>query len=75
MKKEYDLSNMEKRKNPFAQHLHQQVTFQIGVDILEYFTNMADETGIPCQNLINLYLRDCVKTQKQLFPPGFRASS
>jgi len=66
MRKEYDLSKMKKRKNPFAQQLKTQVTMHIGVDIIEYFTNMADETGIPYQNLINLYLRDCVASQKKL---------
>ncbi len=27
---------------------------------------MAEETGIPYQNLINLYLRDCVQTDRKL---------
>ncbi|WLE97564.1 MAG: hypothetical protein QTN59_01745 [Candidatus Electrothrix communis] len=35
MKKEYDLSKMKKRKNPFAKQLKKQVTLRIGVDILD----------------------------------------
>ena len=66
MKKEYDLSNMKKRKNPFSKQLKKQITIRIGVDIIEYFKTMSEETGIPYQNLINLYLRDCVTTQKKL---------
>ena len=66
MKKEYDLSKMKKRKNPFAKQLKKQVTIRMGVDIIEYFKTMADETGIPYQNLINLYLRDCVASQRKL---------
>jgi len=66
MKKEYDLSNMKKQKNPFAKQLKKQVTIRMGVDIIEYFKSMADETGIPYQNLINLYLRDCVTSQRKL---------
>ena len=66
MKKEYDLSKMKKRKNPFAKRLKKQVTIRMGVDIIEYFKGMSEETGIPYQNLINLYLRDCVTSQRKL---------
>jgi len=66
MKKEYDLTKMKKRQNPFAKQLKKQVTIRIGVDIIDYFKNMSEETGIPYQNLINLYLRECVSTQRKL---------
>ncbi len=38
----------------------------MGVDIIEYFKDMAEETGIPYQNLINLYLQECVSSQRKL---------
>ena len=60
MKKEYDLSKMKSRKNPYASRLKRQVTIRMGDDIIGYFKSMAEETGIPYQSLINLYLRDCV---------------
>jgi len=66
MKKEYDLSKMKKRRNPYASRLKKQVTIRMGTDIIEYFKAMAEETGIPYQNLINLYLRDCVENQKKI---------
>ena len=66
MKKEYDLAKMKSRKNPFAQRLKKQVTIRMGVDIIEYFKAMSEETGIPYQNLINLYLRDCVQSERKL---------
>ncbi len=66
MKKEYDLSKMKSRKNPFSKQLKKQVTIRMGVDIIEYFKTMSEETGIPYQNLINLYLRDCVTSQRKL---------
>jgi hypothetical protein len=31
-----------------------------------HFRNLAEENGIPCQNLINLYLRDCVEWDRKL---------
>ena len=66
MKKEYDLSRMKKRKNPYASRLKKQVTIRMGTDIISYFKAMAEETGIPYQNLINLYLRDCVEHRRKL---------
>ncbi|MCF8112084.1 MAG: BrnA antitoxin family protein [Desulfobacteraceae bacterium] len=66
MRKEYNLENMKGRKNPYAKHLKKQVTIRMGVDVIEYFKKQAEETGIPYQNLINLYLRDCVQNDRKL---------
>ena len=60
MKEEYDFSTMKSRKNPYAAKLKRQVTIRLGEDVVTYFKNLAEETGIPYQSLINLYLRDCV---------------
>jgi len=60
MKKEYDFSTLKSRKNPYASKLKRQVTIRMGDDVISYFKEMAEETGIPYQSLINLYLRDCV---------------
>lgn len=66
MKKEYDLSTMKKRRNPYASRLKKQVTIRMGTDIIAYFKALAEESGIPYQNLINLYLRDCVEHNRKL---------
>ncbi|MCD6312105.1 MAG: BrnA antitoxin family protein [Elusimicrobia bacterium] len=66
MKKEYDFSKMKGHKNPYARRLKKQVTIRMGVDILTYFKSLASETGIPYQNLINLYLRDCVQSHRKI---------
>ncbi len=68
MKAEYDLSKMESRRNPYARHLKQQVTLRIRPDVIEYFKAMAEDTGIPYQNLISLYLQDCAKARRKLDP-------
>lgn len=65
MRKEYDFEKMKGRKNPYARRLKKQVTIRMGVDIIEYFKKLAIETGIPYQNLINLYLRDCVQSHRK----------
>jgi len=60
MKKEYDFSKMKSRRNPYASKLKRQVTIRMSDDVITYFKEMAEETGIPYQSLINLYLRDCM---------------
>ena len=64
MKKDYDFS--KSRRNPYSKNLKKQITIKIETETIEYFKKMAAETGIPYQNLINLYLRDCTKNKKKL---------
>ena len=66
MKAEYDFSKMKSRKNPYASKLKKSVTIRLGEDVIDYFKEMADETGIPYQSLINLYLRDCVAQHREI---------
>jgi uncharacterized protein (DUF4415 family) len=66
MEAEYDLSKMKKRPNPFAKQLKKQVTISMGIDVIEYFETMAQEQGISYQELINLYLQDCVASGRKL---------
>lgn len=66
MKKEYDLSKMKSRKNPYASKLKKPVTMRLSEDVIDYFKSMAEETGVPYQSLINLYLRDCVAQHRKI---------
>lgn len=66
MRKEYDFATMNGKKNPYARRLKKQVTIRLGEDVIAYFKQMAEETGIPYQSLINLYLRDCIVNQRKL---------
>lgn len=66
MKKEYDLSKMKSRRNPYSAKLKRQVTIRMGDDVIEYFKGMSEETGIAYQTLINLYLKDCVAKKREL---------
>jgi uncharacterized protein (DUF4415 family) len=65
MKDHYDFSKMKGKKNPYLKYLKQPVTLQIDRDSVEYFKSLTEETGIPYQTLINLYLRDCMKQQRK----------
>jgi len=65
MKDEYDLSKFKRRKNPYAKRLKRQVTIRLGEDVIEYFKELSEETNIPYQTLINLYLADCARSRKK----------
>ncbi len=64
MRKEYDFS--KSIKNPYAKQLKKQVTLRLGIDVINYFKKQAEETGVPYQSLINLYLQDCAQSKKKL---------
>ena len=64
MRKQYDFSKA--KRNPYARRLKQQVTIRLDQDTVKYFRRLAQETGIPYQTLINLYLRECASTGKKL---------
>jgi uncharacterized protein (DUF4415 family) len=66
MRAEYDLTKLRGRKNPYAARQKKQVTIRLGTDVIAYFKDLAKETGIPYQNLINLYLRDCAGSGREL---------
>ena len=66
MKKEYDLSEMKSRKNPYASKLKKPVTIRLGEDVIDYFKAMAEDSGVPYQSLINLYLRDCAAQHRKV---------
>jgi len=57
---------MKQRKHHYASKLKQPVALRLGEDVIDYFKGMAEETGIPYQSLINLYLRDCVAQHREL---------
>ena len=71
MKEEYDLSKMQRKKNPYVAKLKKPVTISLGEDVVEYFKTLSTEMGLPYQSLINLYLRDCVTTHRK---PNFHWS-
>ena len=66
MKEEYDIENLNPRKNPYSKRLKKQITINIDNDTIDFFKEQSEESGIPYQMLINLYLADCAKHKKQL---------
>ncbi len=64
MKKRYDFSKSV--KNPYLKKPKKQLTIRLDEDTIDYFRSLAEESGIPYQSLINLYLRDCASENKKL---------
>ena len=65
MRKEYDFSKMKGEKNPYIKDLKTQITIRLDKETIDYFRELANKTGLSYQNLINLYLRECVEMKKE----------
>ena len=63
MRKQYDFSDA--KPNPYAKKLKTQITIRLENDTLDYFKQIATETDLPYQKLINLFLRDCAVSHKR----------
>ena len=64
MREEYDFSTA--KKNPYVNKLKKQITININATTIDYFKEQAEETGVPYQNLINLYLTDCAINNRKI---------
>ena len=64
MRKEYDFSKA--KPNPYIKKLRKQISIRIDMDTIDFFKRQAVETGITYQNLINMYLSDCVSNGKKI---------
>ena len=66
MSDEYNIRELNPRKNPYASRLKKQITINIDGSTIDYFKSMAAVDGIPYQTLINLYLRDCADNRRKI---------
>ena len=66
MREEYDIQKLNPRKNPYSGQLKRQITINIDSSTIDYFKAQSETAGIPYQTLINLYLRDCAASKRQL---------
>ncbi len=64
MRANYDFSKGV--RNRYVKRLKQQITIRLEAEVIHYFKELSSETGIPYQNLINLYLRDCASESRKL---------
>ena len=64
MRKHYDFS--QAKPNPYAKRLKKEVTLRLDERTVNYFEELSEETGIPPERSINLYLRECAASRKRL---------
>jgi predicted DNA binding CopG/RHH family protein len=65
MKKEYDFSKLKELKNVYAGK-KKAVGINLSPEVVDYFKGLAEQTGLPYQKLIDLYLLDCARKRKKL---------
>lgn len=66
MREEYDIKNLNPRKKPYSNRVKKQVTINLDGDVIEYFKEQSEISGISYQTLINLYLSNCVTSKRKL---------
>lgn len=66
MRKEYEIKKLNPRKNPYSNRLKKPITININEDTIKFFKAKSEQSGIPYQTLINLYLTDCAENNREL---------
>jgi len=66
MRDHYDFEKMKGERNPYFKQIKQPITIRLDKTTIAYFKALSKELGMPYQNLINLYLRDCALNEKRL---------
>jgi predicted DNA binding CopG/RHH family protein len=63
MRENYDFSKSV--KNPYLNRLKKSITIRLDEETISYFKDLAKESGIPYQTLINYFLSQCAKEKKK----------
>ena len=58
MKKEYDFSKLKPVTPKYLKLLKESVTIRLDLGVINYFKQLAEDTGIPYQSLVNYVLRE-----------------
>lgn len=66
MKKTYNLKKLKEIKNPYSDQIKKSVGINLSHEVLDYFKDLSDKTGIGYQRLIDMYLLDCVKKKRKI---------
>lgn len=63
MKAQYDFSKA--KRSTYAGKLTKAVALSLDEATFDYFKSMAAEMDVPVQALINVYLRDCARSERK----------
>ena len=64
MESQYDFS--KSKPNPYPKKAKKQITMRLDAATIDRFKGLSADTGIPYQNLTNLYLGECAAEKKRL---------
>lgn len=64
MRDNYDFTNSD--PNLYIKESRRSVIVCLDKDVIDHFKQLSEQNGIPYQDLIHLYLKDCVKSNKKL---------
>ena len=56
---------LQSRQTPYANQLKRQITTRLDTTSVTYLNELVAELGMPNQNLINLFLRDCAMQNRR----------
>ena len=62
MRKEYDLSKMERVPNPYFEKLSKEITFRLDFDSIDYFKKLGEPYGLPPEDMIRMYMQRIAAT-------------
>lgn len=65
MKNEYEFSRLKELKNSYPKK-KRVVGINLSPEVVDYFKSLAEQTRLPYQKLIDLYLLDCARRRKKL---------
>ncbi len=65
MRKEYDLTKLTKASPKYTKRLKEPVTIRLEPQIIAYFKDLSNKTGLPYQSLLNFVLRDYANQNKK----------
>ena len=66
MREEYNIEELNPKKNHYAKKLKEQSTIQISPTVMNYFQKQAEELDVSSQTLINMCLLDIVNNNKKI---------
>lgn len=57
---------MKEVPNRYKGKIKKSVGINLSPEVIDYFKKMSEDSGIPYQRLIDLYLLECVREKKKL---------
>lgn len=64
MRDHYDFS--DSKPNPYAKRVERQVTSRLDEEMINFLKDKANRNGLPYKSSINLFLRGCAESNRDL---------